>query len=69
MIKKIEVHPLIAYDRLQDLRAIKSALDYLQMYVDYKRPDFKTFGDQNLKWAIERLENRIIEREMHDKQG
>ncbi len=69
MFDKIKVHPLIAYSRLEDLRAMKAALKYLKSYIDYKKPELKTFGDKDLWSAMDRLSKRITEREQDQKDG
>lgn len=66
-MKKIDITPYSAYERHIDLKIMKEVSSYLNSYIDYKKPEFKTFGDYDLRRAVELLENRIKERINNDK--
>lgn len=65
-MKKVEITPFSAYERHIDLKIMKEVKGYLTSYIKYKEPEFKTFGDYDLKRAVELLEIRISERIKND---
>ena len=51
----------IVYEMEEDYRAMVAAVEYIDNFIEYKKLGPKTFGDQELFHARERLQKRIDE--------